>query len=119
MGLQKDLGMAGNDFSWLATAFYIAYAVAEVPQGMLPLTTTLYTEIDYPGILLQKYPVTKVLGFNVLVWGILLCCSAAAQNYAGIMALRTILGIMEAVIGTTPFPSFNTLSALPTQLTRL
>ncbi|KAL3442376.1 MFS general substrate transporter [Aspergillus insuetus] len=82
MGLQKDLGMAGNDFSWLATAFYIAYAVAEVPQG----------------ILLQKYPVTKVLGFNVLVWGILLCCSAAAQNYAGIMALRTILGIMEAVI---------------------
>ncbi|KAL2809069.1 MFS general substrate transporter [Aspergillus granulosus] len=82
MGLQQDLGMAGNDFSWLATAFYIAYAVAEVPQG----------------ILLQKYPVTKVLGFNVLIWGILLCCSAAAQNYAGIMALRTILGIMEAVI---------------------
>ncbi|KAL4954389.1 major facilitator superfamily domain-containing protein [Aspergillus filifer] len=82
MGLQKDLGMQGNDFSWLATAFYIAYAVAEVPQG----------------ILLQKYPVTKVLGFNVLVWGILLCCSAAAQNYAGIMALRIILGIMEAVI---------------------
>ncbi|KAL4966185.1 MFS general substrate transporter [Aspergillus stella-maris] len=82
MGLQKDLGMQGNDFSWLATAFYIAYAVAEVPQG----------------ILLQKYPVTKVLGVNVLVWGILLCCSAAAQNYAGIMALRTILGIMEAVI---------------------
>ncbi|KAL4800877.1 major facilitator superfamily domain-containing protein [Aspergillus venezuelensis] len=82
MGLQEDLGMQGNDFSWLATAFYIAYAVAEVPQG----------------ILLQKYPVTKVLGLNVLVWGILLCCSAAAQNYAGIMALRTILGIMEAVI---------------------
>lgn len=34
MGLQTDLGMSGNDFSWLATAFFIAYAVAEVPQGI-------------------------------------------------------------------------------------
>lgn len=33
MGLQDDLGMSGNDFPWLATAFFIAYAVAEVPQG--------------------------------------------------------------------------------------
>ncbi|KAL4899374.1 hypothetical protein BDW74DRAFT_183772 [Aspergillus multicolor] len=82
MGLQKDLGMSGNDFSWLATAFYIAYAVAEIPQG----------------ILLQKYPISKVLGFNVLIWGVLLCCSAAAHNYAGILAIRTLLGMMEAVI---------------------
>lgn len=26
--------MSGNDFSWLATAFFLAYAVAEIPQGM-------------------------------------------------------------------------------------
>ena len=32
MGLQKDLNMHGDDFSWLATAFFIAYAVAELPQ---------------------------------------------------------------------------------------
>lgn len=34
MGLQADLGMSGNDFSWLATGFFIAYAVAEIPQGI-------------------------------------------------------------------------------------
>ncbi|KAJ5131636.1 hypothetical protein N7448_005794 [Penicillium atrosanguineum] len=33
MGIQDDLGMSGNDFSWLATAFFIAYAIAEIPQG--------------------------------------------------------------------------------------
>ena len=32
MGLQKDLNMHGDDFSWLATAFFIAYAIAELPQ---------------------------------------------------------------------------------------
>ncbi|RAK76908.1 MFS general substrate transporter [Aspergillus fijiensis CBS 313.89] len=82
MGMQDDLGMQGNDFSWLATGFFIAYAVAEIPQGFL----------------LQRYPVTKVLGVNILCWGILLCCSAAAQNFAGMMSLRVLLGALEAVI---------------------
>ncbi|GAB1198269.1 hypothetical protein APSETT444_007583 [Aspergillus pseudonomiae] len=83
MGLQTDLHMSGNDFSWLATAFFLAYAVAEIPQG----------------ILLQKFPITKVLGVNVLLWGVILCCSAAAQNFAGMIALRVLLGMLEAVIG--------------------
>jgi len=82
MGLQRDLGMAGQDFSWMATAFFIGYAIAEFPQGYL----------------LQKFPVAKILGFNVLCWGITLCCTAAVQNFAGITALRTLLGCFEAII---------------------
>ncbi|KAL2855653.1 major facilitator superfamily domain-containing protein [Aspergillus pseudodeflectus] len=82
MGIQADLGMSGNGFSWLATAFFIAYCIAEIPQGFL----------------LHKYPIPKVLGCNMLIWGITICCTAAAQNYAGILALRIILGTTEAVI---------------------
>ncbi|GAB7356231.1 hypothetical protein MBLNU459_g7050t1 [Dothideomycetes sp. NU459] len=82
MGLQKDLHMKGNDFSWTATAFFIGYAVAEIPQGFL----------------LQKFPVAKVLGFNILLWGIILCCSAACQGAASLIAVRTLLGMCEAVI---------------------
>lgn len=33
MGLPKDLKLKGNDFSNSATAFFIAYLVAEVPNG--------------------------------------------------------------------------------------
>lgn len=87
MGLQDDLGMTGNDFSWLATAFFIAYAVAEIPQGAL----------------LQRFPVSKVLGANVFCWGVILCCSSAAENYPGMLALRILLGLMEAVIGMPHF----------------
>ena len=82
MGLPKDLDLKGNDFSWMATAFFIGYAVAEFPQGYL----------------LQKFPLAKVLGFNVLCWGITISCSAAAQNFAGMVALRTLLGCFEAAI---------------------
>jgi hypothetical protein len=35
MGMQKDLGMKGNDFSWGATGFFLAYTVAEFFQGII------------------------------------------------------------------------------------
>jgi sugar phosphate permease len=82
MGMEKSLGMKGQDFSWMATGFFIAYALAEFPQSFL----------------LQKFPVSKVLGCNVLLWGIILCCTSAAQNYAGMGALRALLGAFESII---------------------
>ncbi|EOD49509.1 putative allantoate permease protein [Neofusicoccum parvum UCRNP2] len=83
MGIQKDLGMKGNDFSWMATAFFIAFALAEFPQGAL----------------IQRYSVVKVLSANVFLWGVILCCSSACVNFAGILACRIALGMCEAVIG--------------------
>lgn len=34
MGIKKDLGLVGNDFSNTATWFFIAYLIAEVPNGL-------------------------------------------------------------------------------------
>lgn len=82
MGLSESIGIRGNDFSWMATAFFIGYGVAEFPQGFL----------------IQKFPVSRVLGINVILWGVTICCSAAAQSFPGITAARTILGMLEAVI---------------------
>ncbi|KAM6525823.1 hypothetical protein FALCPG4_011358 [Fusarium falciforme] len=82
MGLSTTLNFTGNDFSWMATAFFIGFAVAEFPQGFL----------------IQKFPVSKVLGVNVILWGAVICCSAAAQNFPGMTAARTLLGMFEAVI---------------------
>ena len=47
VGLNKDLKLKGNDFTNAATAFFIAYLVAEVPNGIrnLPLQT-----IDDPSL---------------------------------------------------------------------
>jgi hypothetical protein len=35
MGIQKELGMRGNDFSWAGTAFNLSFVVADIPQGEL------------------------------------------------------------------------------------
>lgn len=31
MGLQKDTGLHGDQFSWLATAFFIVFSIAQIP----------------------------------------------------------------------------------------
>jgi fucose permease len=35
MGISTDLKLAGNDFSNVGSAFFIAYLIAEVPTGRL------------------------------------------------------------------------------------
>ncbi|KAJ6441101.1 allantoate permease [Purpureocillium lavendulum] len=82
MGISTSLRFEGDDFSWMATAFFIGYAVAELPQGFL----------------IQRFPVAKVLGANVVLWGVTICCTAATHNFAGATAVRTLLGMFEAVI---------------------
>ena len=82
MGLNKDLKLVGNDFTNTATAFFIAYLIAEVPNA----------------IVLQKVPVAKWLGANVILWGIATACTAAAKDYHSLLAARIFLGIFEAAI---------------------
>lgn len=82
MGMPKDLKFEGNQFSDLATYFFVAYIVGEFFQAFL----------------LQKFPVHLVLGCNVVVWGISTMCSAAVKNYHGMLALRVILGFAEAAV---------------------
>ena len=82
MGLLKDLHLKGNEYSNLATFFFVAYVLAEFPQGLL----------------FQKYPVSMVLGINTLLWGIIVACTSATHNYSQLLALRLLLGIFEASI---------------------
>ena len=82
MGLPAQLKLQGNDFSNAATAFFIAYLIAEIPNGLI----------------LNKVPAGKWLGANVVLWGIATACTAAATNYSSLLAARIFLGIFEAAI---------------------
>ncbi|KAK6330479.1 hypothetical protein TWF696_003370 [Orbilia brochopaga] len=82
MGLNQDLRLQGNEFSWCATAFFIAFLVAEIPTGLF----------------LQKIPAAKYLGFSVIMWGVTTACTAACHNFAGLLVVRIFLGAFEAAI---------------------
>ncbi|KAJ4287040.1 hypothetical protein N0V88_007805 [Collariella sp. IMI 366227] len=82
MGLQKDLKMAGNDFSNVATFLFVGLLCFEIPN--------IY--------FLQAVPAAKWLGLNVALWGTATACGAAAHNYQTLLVSRVFLGIFEATI---------------------
>lgn len=80
--LIPDLGLQGQRYSWVAAIFNFGYLFWALPANYL----------------IQRLPVSKYTGTMILVWSILLCCHVAAKNYAGMLALRFLLGMFEASI---------------------
>lgn len=84
-GLREDTGLVGEQYNWLSTIFYISYLVCEFPGNYF----------------MQKFHVGKFLGIVITSWGIVVLCIAFAQNWAGLMVLRTLQGALECTISPT------------------
>ncbi|RMJ29018.1 Major Facilitator Superfamily [Aspergillus sp. HF37] len=81
MGLREQLGLLdGQKYSWLTTCIYIAVLIVEYPTNWI----------------IQRVPIAKYLAANVCIWGSVLALHAACSNFAGILTVRTCLGIFEA-----------------------
>jgi MFS family permease len=82
-GLKTDNNLKGQDYSWLATIFYMAYLFAQIPVFvLLPKIKNL----------------AKFMAVLLFIWGGILMCMAACTNFAGLMAVRFFLGLFEAAI---------------------
>lgn len=81
MGIMKDLNMTGDQYSWSGTSFYIGYLAFEFIASYL----------------LQLLPLAKTTSVFIFVWGVIVCLHPVA-NYAGFIALRTLLGCAESAI---------------------
>ncbi|KAJ5220704.1 MFS allantoate transporter [Penicillium citrinum] len=82
MGLKEDLGLVGDQYSWLGSIFYFGYIAWEYPTSRL----------------LQLLPLGKYSGACIVIWGGILACFAAAKNYPGAIAIRFFLGVFEAAV---------------------
>jgi hypothetical protein len=92
MGVKEDLGLVGQQFSWLTTCIYIAILFVEYPTNYL----------------IQRLPIAKYLGGSIILWGVVLALHSVAKNFTHILVLRTLLGIFEAVCQ----PAFVFLSSM-------
>lgn len=82
MGLKTDIHITGQQYSWIGSMFYFGYLFWEYPTSRL----------------LQRLPLGKWSAFNVIMWGLVLCCMAATKNFAGAMTVRFFLGVFEAAV---------------------
>ncbi|KAI0473398.1 major facilitator superfamily domain-containing protein [Xylariaceae sp. FL0804] len=81
-GLRTDTGLVGQQYSWLGSIFYFGYLAMELPNLWL----------------MTVVPIGKYVGGCLLVWGVILCCTAACHDFAGLAAVRFMLGVFEAAL---------------------
>jgi MFS family permease len=79
-GLEADLGLTGYDYNIVLSAFYVAYAICEVPSTML-------CKLIGPG---------WYLPIATFMFGIFTIATGFVQTRAQIIAVRVLLGIAEA-----------------------
>ncbi|KAJ9139406.1 MFS general substrate transporter [Pleurostoma richardsiae] len=78
-GLNSDLNLTGTQFSWVVTLFYFGQLTSEFPASYL----------------MSRFPVTKVVGVTIVLWGVCEMCMGAAQSFGGVAAVRYCLGLCE------------------------
>ncbi|KAF1964691.1 MFS general substrate transporter [Bimuria novae-zelandiae CBS 107.79] len=94
MGIRDDIPVLADNskFAWLTTCIYIAVLIVEFPTNLA----------------IQRLPVAKYLGFNIMAWSTVLALHAACKSFPALIAVRTLLGIFEAVCQ----PTFLILSSM-------
>lgn len=92
MGLITDTELKGQEYSWLGSAFYFGYLIANYPASL--------------GFI--KFPLAKYLSVSVVLWAIVLGCHGAASNFIALCVLRVLLGVTESTIS----PGFSLLTGI-------
>ncbi|UQC89536.1 major facilitator superfamily transporter [Colletotrichum lupini] len=77
---EADLGLVGEQFNTAVAIFNVGYMVAQLPSNML--ITRVRPSIYLPCC--------------VLLWSCVSASTAAAKNFSSLVAIRVILGIVEA-----------------------
>ncbi|KAJ4416565.1 hypothetical protein N0V82_006687 [Gnomoniopsis sp. IMI 355080] len=91
-GLRDDTHLVGQQYSWVSSVFYFGYLF------WTPITNQL----------ISRLPIARYLTANTLIWGAVVALTAACTNYGGLLAVRFLLGVVEATI--TPAFMFMTTS---------
>lgn len=74
--------VTADQYSQLALVFYVTYLAFELPTGYL----------------MQRFPLAKYLGANIVLWGLITALVSTARNWAALVTLRVLLGCFESAI---------------------
>lgn len=81
-GLREDTHLAGQQYAWLTTIFYLTYVCFEFPSN----------------VLLQRCRMGRTLSLYMLAWGAVVLAVGFARDFAQLAALRALQGAFECCI---------------------
>lgn len=80
-GLEKDLGLVGNQYQTCISILFVGYILMQIPANMF------LNKFGRPSIFISTI---------MCLWGIISTCCGAVQSYAGLVVIRLLLGVVEA-----------------------
>ncbi|KAK6581861.1 hypothetical protein PZA11_005558 [Diplocarpon coronariae] len=78
--LEADLGMHGNMYQTAISLLFVTYIICEVPSNLV----------------LKKFTPSRWISFITTSWGIVATLGGVVQNFGGLIAIRLVLGAVEA-----------------------
>ena len=78
-GIEKELGMEGLDYNIALAVFFPTYVLAEIPSNMM----------------LKRFGAKFWLTTIMVIWSIVVIAMGFVTNFAGLVALRALLGLAE------------------------
>ncbi|KAF2400034.1 MFS general substrate transporter [Trichodelitschia bisporula] len=79
-GLEKDLGLKGNQYQTAVSLLFVTYVLCELPSNLV----------------IKKFTPSRWIAFLCTGWGIVATLTGLVQSYAGLIVCRLILGALEA-----------------------
>jgi MFS family permease len=91
------VGLTGNQFNISLAVFYVLYIVCEIPSNLV--LKTIGGNIWIPAIVRRftssGSSIAHALCSQVIAWGVVTTLTSLVQNYAGLLAIRIMLGACE------------------------
>ncbi|KAI5865657.1 MFS general substrate transporter [Durotheca rogersii] len=81
-GITEDLNMTPNEFATAISILFVGYIPMQIPSNMV------ITKISRPGLYICS---------AAIIWGAVSASTAAVQTYQGLLGIRVLLGVTEAV----------------------
>jgi MFS family permease len=79
-GMQEDLNLSDTQYQTVVSILFVGYLLGQLPSN----------------IILTRVKPSVYMPIVILVWGSISLCTAAAQNFSGIFAIRFFLGFAES-----------------------
>lgn len=79
-GMQEDLNMYGNEYTYAGSVYTIAYAVMQIPSTLI----------------IQKVPPSLWLACMEVCWGVFTFAQAGMKNVGQLYAFRFLVGLFES-----------------------
>ncbi|KAL6244531.1 hypothetical protein RBB50_008773 [Rhinocladiella similis] len=80
LGIEKELGLHGNQFNIALFIFFLPFVVLEVPANLI----------------LRHVKPQLWLGLNIFLWGIVTIGQGFCKSFGSLIACRVLLGVFEA-----------------------